>query len=75
MRNGLANAIADSTVVPQSGTVEISAVEFSSSVTTHVTPTVVASQATATSIANTIRNMPKSDAGPTCRRRSMRAPA
>ncbi len=63
MRQGLANAIGDPTVVPQSGAVEISAVEFSSSVTTHVTPTVVDSQAAATGIANIIRNMPKSDGG------------
>lgn len=63
MRNGLANAIADSSVVPQSGAVEISAVEFSSSSTTRVTPTVIDSQATANSIADALRTMPKSNGG------------
>lgn len=61
MRNGLANAIADSTVVPQGSAVEISAVEFSGGVTTHVMPTIIDSQATANSIANILRTMAKSD--------------
>jgi 5-hydroxyisourate hydrolase-like protein (transthyretin family)/uncharacterized protein YegL len=59
MRNGLANAIADGSVVPQGGSVEISAVQFGAGVTTHVTPTVITSQSVADSVANTLRTMPK----------------
>lgn len=59
MRNGLANAIGDSTTVPQTGTVEISVVQFASGVTTHVNPTLIDSQASATNVANILRAMPK----------------
>jgi len=61
VRNGLASAIADATIVPQSGSVEISVVQFGSSVSTVVSPTVVASQAAADAIAGSLRGMPKDD--------------
>ena len=63
MKNGLADAVEDPTVVPQNGTVELAFIEFGTSVVTYVYPTVVDSQATASGIASTLRNIPKDDGG------------
>jgi hypothetical protein len=63
MKTGLADAVADPAVVPQNGTVELSFIQFGTSVVTHVAPTLVDSQATASGIANVLLNIPKDDGG------------
>ena len=59
MVNGLADAIVDPTVVPQSGAVEISAVQFGGSVAIAVSPTSITSQAAANSVASQLRAIVK----------------
>ncbi len=63
MINGLAGAIEDPTVVPQSGAVEISIVQFGSSVSTAVSPTQIFSQANANTVAAQLRAISKAGGG------------
>lgn len=62
-RDGLADAVADSTVVPQDSTVFLSVVQFSSTAILEVASTLIDSQATATSVANQIRGITKTGGG------------
>lgn len=54
---GLASAVEDPTILPQNSTVTVSVVQFSSTAQTEVSPTLIDSQATADSVAATIRAM------------------
>lgn len=61
MINGLADAIVDPAVVPQSGNVELSFVQFGSAVSTVVSPTLITSQAIANSVAGQLQAIVKDD--------------
>lgn len=61
--DGVAAAVENPSVIPQNGTVGISVVQFSSSASVEVGLTIIDSQATATSLATTIRNISKLGGG------------
>ncbi len=63
MVNGLAAAIEDPAVLPQNGSVEISAVQFGSAVTTAVSPIQIFSQANANTVAAQLRAISKDNGG------------
>jgi len=63
MKTGLADAVGDPTVVPQNGTVELTFVQFGSSVSTHVAPIVIDSQSAANGVVAVLQNMPKAGGG------------
>ena len=61
MTTGLADAVKDPSVVPQNGSVELSFIQFGSSVSTVVSPTLINSQASANSVASQLQGIAKDD--------------
>jgi len=58
MKEGLASAVEDGSIVPQDGSVELTIIQFAQgSATTEAGPTVIASQADTDTMASTIRGM------------------
>ncbi|MDY6833621.1 MAG: vWA domain-containing protein [Chloroflexota bacterium] len=58
MKEGLASAVEDGSIVPQDGSVELTIIQFAQgSATTEAGPTVIASQVDADAMASTIRGM------------------
>ncbi len=60
--NGTASSVGDPTIVPQDGSVRISVIQFGSSISVEVPPTVITA-ANAASVATTIRNIVKGGGG------------
>jgi hypothetical protein len=60
---GIATSVEDPSIVPQNSTVKISLVQFASSAQVEVASTLVDSQATATALASSIRNIVKRGGG------------